>query len=119
VVPHAKCLNCYRDDDLTDICLDLEGAKNDLQGMRHVPEMVVVPAGAFTMGSPASEPERQDSERPEPIVSFSTSFAVGKFHVTVDEFSAFVTATGYDAGSDHRYMTYGFRAARTLATLNH
>jgi formylglycine-generating enzyme required for sulfatase activity len=66
------------------------------------PEMVVVPAGAFTMGSPASEPERQDSESPEHIVTFSRSFAVGKFHVTVDEFSAFVTATGYDAESECR-----------------
>jgi formylglycine-generating enzyme required for sulfatase activity len=26
-------------------------------------------------------------------------FAVGKFHVTVDQFAAFVTETGYDTGS--------------------
>jgi formylglycine-generating enzyme required for sulfatase activity len=64
------------------------------------PEMVVVPAGAFTMGSPASEAGRQDFESPEHTVTFSRPFAVGKFHVTVDEFAAFVTATGYDAGSE-------------------
>jgi formylglycine-generating enzyme required for sulfatase activity len=64
------------------------------------PEMVVVPAGSFTMGSPASEPERQDFEGPQHVVSFSRSFAVGKFHVTVDQFAAFVSATGYDAGSE-------------------
>jgi formylglycine-generating enzyme required for sulfatase activity len=63
------------------------------------PAMVVVPAGSFTMGSPASEPGRVDDEGPQHDVSITRPFAVGEFHVTVDEFKAFVTATGYDTGS--------------------
>jgi formylglycine-generating enzyme required for sulfatase activity len=63
------------------------------------PEMVVVPAGSFMMGSPSTEQGRFDNEGPQHSVQISTPFAVGKFHVTVDEFAAFVRETGYDSGS--------------------
>ena len=63
------------------------------------PEMVVVPAGAFTMGSPESEVGRGNNEGPQHAVTIAHPFAVGKFHVTVDQFAAFVKATHYDAGS--------------------
>jgi formylglycine-generating enzyme required for sulfatase activity len=63
------------------------------------PEMVVVPAGSFRMGSPANEPGRRDDEGPQHSVTIEKSFAVGKFHVTIDQFAAFVAETGYDAGS--------------------
>jgi formylglycine-generating enzyme required for sulfatase activity len=62
------------------------------------PEMVVVPAGSFTMGSPDSEKDRHDDEVPQHRVTIGKPFAVGKFHVTVDQFAAFVMETGYDAG---------------------
>jgi formylglycine-generating enzyme required for sulfatase activity len=63
------------------------------------PEMVVVPAGSFTMGSPDSEEGRLAGEGPQHVVTIGKPFAVAKFHVTVDQLSAFVTETGYDAGS--------------------
>jgi formylglycine-generating enzyme required for sulfatase activity len=63
------------------------------------PVMVVVPAGSFTMGSPASENGRDDNEGPQHAVKIAAPFAVGKFHVTVDQFAAFVADTGYDSGS--------------------
>jgi formylglycine-generating enzyme required for sulfatase activity len=63
------------------------------------PEMVVVPAGSFTMGSPASEEGRGNNEGPPRTVSIGKAFAVGKFHVTVDQFAAFVEESNYDAGS--------------------
>jgi formylglycine-generating enzyme required for sulfatase activity/uncharacterized caspase-like protein len=63
------------------------------------PEMVVVPAGSFIMGSPASEAYRYESEGPQHPVSISKPFAVGKFHVTIDQFAAFVAETGYDTGT--------------------
>ena len=63
------------------------------------PEMVVVPAGSFTMGSPADEPNREDDEGPQHRVTISKPFAVGKYEVTRGQFAAFVDATGYDAGS--------------------
>jgi formylglycine-generating enzyme required for sulfatase activity len=64
------------------------------------PEMVVVPAGSFNMGSPASEKGRYDDEGPQHRVTFAKPFAVGKFEVTVHQFAAFVKDTDYDAGSE-------------------
>jgi formylglycine-generating enzyme required for sulfatase activity len=63
------------------------------------PEMIVVPAGSFTMGSPNSEPGRNPIEGPQHTVTIAKPFAVGKFTVTVDQFAAFVRETGYDAAS--------------------
>ena len=59
------------------------------------PEMVVVPPGAFTMGSPGSEAEREDCEGPEHQVTFEKPFALGRFPVTRGEFAVFVQETGY------------------------
>jgi formylglycine-generating enzyme required for sulfatase activity len=61
--------------------------------------MVVVPAGSFTMGSPAGEKDRNSDEGPQHVVTISKPFAVGKLHVTVDQFAAFVEATGFQASS--------------------
>jgi formylglycine-generating enzyme required for sulfatase activity len=61
------------------------------------PEVVVVPAGTFTMGSPESEPGRNSWEGPPHTVTIERPFAVGKFEVTVQQFTAFVRETGYRA----------------------
>jgi len=71
------------------------------------PEMVVVPAGKFTMGSSASEKSWAVSqgsnlasvadESPQHVVSLR-SFALGKYDVTRGEYAAFVSETGYPAG---------------------
>jgi len=63
------------------------------------PEMVVVPAGSFTMGSPENEKDRGNNEGPQQAVTIGNPFAVGKFHVTVDQFAAFMAEMRYDAGS--------------------
>jgi formylglycine-generating enzyme required for sulfatase activity len=52
------------------------------------PEMVVVPAGSFTMGSPADERWHEDSESPQHAVTFSRQVAVGRFALTFDEWDA-------------------------------
>jgi formylglycine-generating enzyme required for sulfatase activity len=56
--------------------------------------MVVVPAGSFTMGSPASEAGRYDDEGPQHLVSIMKPFAAGKFAVTFDEWDAWVADDG-------------------------
>jgi formylglycine-generating enzyme required for sulfatase activity len=67
------------------------------------PEMVVVPAGSFTMGSPEDETSREGVpdkyakwERPLHRVTIPRPFAVGKFEVTRGEFDAFVRTTRHD-----------------------
>jgi formylglycine-generating enzyme required for sulfatase activity len=54
------------------------------------PEMVVVPSGHFTMGSPESEPEHVGFESPQHEVTIGKPFAVGRFAVTRGEFATFV-----------------------------
>ena len=58
------------------------------------PEMVVVPAGSFTMGSPPSEEGRDSDEGPQRRVTIARPFAVGKFEVTFAEWDACVAAGG-------------------------
>ena len=57
------------------------------------PEMVVAPAGGFTMGSPESEPQRGSDEQ-QVLVTIARPFAVGKFAVTFDEWDACVADGG-------------------------
>jgi len=52
------------------------------------PEMVVIPAGSFTMGSPATESGRQLTEAPQHTVTIAKPFAVSKFEVTFAEWDA-------------------------------
>lgn len=56
------------------------------------PEMVLVPSGRFTMGSPAGEEGRFNSEGPQRAVTIANPFAVGKFALTRAEFEVFVKA---------------------------
>ncbi len=60
------------------------------------PEMVVVPAGSFTMGSPKSEPGRSSDEGPQHKVTIARQFAVGRFEVTFDEWDACAADGGCD-----------------------
>ncbi|MGI9406444.1 MAG: SUMF1/EgtB/PvdO family nonheme iron enzyme, partial [Hyphomicrobiaceae bacterium] len=52
------------------------------------PEMVVVAAGSFMMGSPKNEAGRDKHEGPQRQVKIGRAFAVAKFEVTFDEWEA-------------------------------
>ena len=52
------------------------------------PEMIVIPAGTFLMGSPEGEEGGNDSERPQHRVTFARPFAIGRFAVTFEEWDA-------------------------------
>jgi formylglycine-generating enzyme required for sulfatase activity len=67
------------------------------------PEMVVIPAGRYTMGSPANEPGRSPDEGPTHSVTLAKPFAVGRFEVTKGEYAAFARATGAAPGGDCRW----------------
>jgi formylglycine-generating enzyme required for sulfatase activity len=52
------------------------------------PEMVLLPAGSFMMGSPESETGRLAHEGPQHEVTIAKPFAVSKFEVTWDDWDA-------------------------------
>jgi formylglycine-generating enzyme required for sulfatase activity len=62
------------------------------------PEMVVVPAGEYMMGSLEDEQDRSSTEGPQHRVRISQRFAVGKLKVTRAEFEKFINETGYSTG---------------------
>ena len=80
------------------------------------PEMVILPAGSFAMGSNAQEQAQANSagltktytdrEYPKHNVSIR-SFALGKTEVTRRQFAAFVAASGHNAGNSCWTFTGG------------
>jgi formylglycine-generating enzyme required for sulfatase activity len=67
------------------------------------PEMVVVPAGEFMMGSPASEPQRESwspgTESPQFNVTIARPFAIARHAVTRGQFAAFAKDAGHKTES--------------------
>ena len=77
------------------------------------PEMVVVPAGSFMMGSPASDEGRVDDEGPQHRVTVAEPFAVGVHEVTRGEFARFVRETNRSMGSSCWVWAEGTWAERS------
>lgn len=81
------------------------------------PQMIVVPAGTFTMGSPESEEGRELSrgflsdetaEGPQHSVTIPAPFAVGMYEVTFAEWDACERAGGCDSdGGRNNMREYG------------
>ena len=88
-----------------------EGALKPLDRFRECvkdcPEMVIVPAGSFVMGSPAAEKGRRADEGPQHTVTIARPFAVSRFDVTFDDWDAcasvgacpHVTDSGFGRGN--------------------
>lgn len=66
------------------------------------PQMVVVPHGAFRMGSNQGEPDSTEAERPARNIRFDRGIAISRTEVTVAEFRRFVNATQYRARATRR-----------------
>jgi formylglycine-generating enzyme required for sulfatase activity len=81
------------------------------------PRMVVIPAGVFTMGSPASEAGRGVDEGPQRQVQIAQPFALGRSEVTIAEFRRFADEAGYrtEAERDPRAGCSGFVYADPVA----
>jgi formylglycine-generating enzyme required for sulfatase activity len=69
------------------------------------PEMVVVPAGEFLMGSPDNEEGRQRDEGPRRVVRIAKPFAIGRYEVTFNEWDACVADGGCGG---HRPYDWGW-----------
>jgi hypothetical protein len=63
-------------------------------------EMVVIPTGSFTMGSPEAEKGRGDDEGPQREVTLARPFALGRYPVTRGGIEAFLSATHHAMSSD-------------------
>ena len=72
------------------------------------PEMVVIPAGSFRMGSPEGEPGRSEDEGPVRTVSFARPFAMARNEVSFEEWDACVR----DGGCDHEPEDQGWGRGR-------
>jgi formylglycine-generating enzyme required for sulfatase activity len=70
------------------------------------PDMVVIPAGSFFMGW--NDENDKDAASPKHQVTFSKPFAVGRFHITVAQFAAFVGETSHKMGEcdDRSHATW-------------
>ncbi len=64
------------------------------------PEMVVIPAGEFLMGSPDTEEGRGINEGPQHEVTIGYRFALGRYAVTFDEYDHFCAATKREQPKD-------------------
>lgn len=58
------------------------------------PEMVVLPAGSFIMGTPNDEVGRQHDEGPQRTVTFARPFAISRYQVTAAELDAYIKQSG-------------------------
>ena len=88
------------------------------------PEMASLPAGRFSMGSPASEPARQASEGPRVDVTFAKGFAMSAREVTFAQWEACVADGGcrgyapYDSGwgrNDRPVIGVSYQDAQAFA----
>jgi formylglycine-generating enzyme required for sulfatase activity len=70
------------------------GPKDAFRDCADCPEMIVVPAGEFMMGSPPSERGRNSDEGPQRKVTFAQPLATGKYVVTFAQWDACVAAGG-------------------------
>ncbi|MEI8376585.1 MAG: formylglycine-generating enzyme family protein [Planctomycetota bacterium] len=58
-------------------------------------DLVGIPAGEFWMGSPESDPQANDDERPYHRVRISNPYFLAKYPITVGQFQQFVQETAY------------------------
>ena len=75
------------------------GALTEFRDCTDCPQMVVIPAGEFTMGSPPSEQGAEAQHR----VVIATPFAVSKFEITFEEWDACLKqggCGGYQPGDE-------------------
>ncbi|MDP7667508.1 MAG: SUMF1/EgtB/PvdO family nonheme iron enzyme, partial [Rhodospirillales bacterium] len=84
------------------------------------PQMVVIPAGNFRMGSPSDEAGRSAAEGPVHEVIIARPFALGRYEITFAEWNACVAERGCSArpgeafrqSGDHPMLNLAWREVR-------
>lgn len=107
LVPEAQSSTTMIKDmrlDAATVIWRVPGGQQEIWDDVAAPHLTVIPAGEFTMGSPTSEPGREDRENPRHRVRIAYPLAVSITPVTVMEFAMFVAETGYE--SERRCQTF-------------
>ena len=86
-----------------------DGVEREFKECSECPVMLGIPGGTFTMGSPADEPGRFDTEGPQHDVTVK-AFALGKFPVTTEEFLLFLKETGHRPDPCNPILNLGWRS---------
>ncbi|MBF0326729.1 MAG: SUMF1/EgtB/PvdO family nonheme iron enzyme [Alphaproteobacteria bacterium] len=87
------------------------------RGCPTCPEMAVIPAGSFMMGSPSDEKNGYSSERPQHLVTIAAPFALGKTEVTQAEWEAVMGGNPSSlSDSSFRRSTWGGSSAGSPGT---
>ena len=80
---------------------DLSKAGQVFRDCLSCPEMVVIPAGSFMMGSPESDRDARAHERPQRKITIGQAFAVAKFEVTFEQWDiCFLAGACTEKGGD-------------------
>ncbi|MCP4183268.1 MAG: SUMF1/EgtB/PvdO family nonheme iron enzyme [Hyphomicrobiales bacterium] len=80
---------------------DFSSFKDDLSDGSKGPEMVVIPAGKFLMGSPDSDTDAVDAEKPQHAVAIERRFAIGRYPVTFEEYDYYCQEAGIETPDDN------------------
>lgn len=87
-----------------DLTKDLTKSGTVFQDCSACPQMVVIPTGSFMMGSPETDADARENERPQHKVTIATPFAASRFEVTFAEWNACIDA----GGCEHRPSDQGW-----------
>ena len=98
-----------RDEAAQPVARELEAATTLTATRDHedAPELIRIPNGAFTMGVPPKEEEREGVPKeyrgwstPRQSVTIPSSFWLGRYPVTRAQFATFIAETGHETGSE-------------------
>jgi formylglycine-generating enzyme required for sulfatase activity len=79
------------------------------------PEMVALPSGQFLMGSPDSDPDSEDNEKPQFHVTIDYSFAVGRYPVTEVDYHRFAVSMGRAKRESRVWPSHQLKPANSLS----
>ena len=74
--------------------------RDELLSGGNAPEIVIIDAGSFLMGSKGNSDKSSDHEEPLHRVTIKRGFALGVTEVTVAQFGLFVSRTGYRTAAE-------------------
>jgi len=94
---------------------ETKDAGSSFRDCAECPAMIVVPAGSYSMGSPAGEEDRDEDEGPVHLAKIEQAFAVGRYETTFSQWDACYEA----GGCAHRPADQGWgRGDRPVVDVN-